>query len=118
MNSSEEKNRKVSPSYIEVIVLSALTAVGCLYVYDTYFAQKIAVFDQKQYKEQQSKLYLEGRFNEERHKHNLARMKEFIKDHPNMVFLEQDTVAANGKVIKISDQSNEYEQTGKNESDN
>ncbi len=103
MELAEEKNtkRKVSPSYIEVIVLSAFVSIGCLYVYDTYFAQKIAVFDLKEYKKQQGKLYLDGQYDEERHQRNLAEMNTFINRHSNFVFLDQDTVIANGKVIQV-----------------
>ncbi len=113
MESTQKSKEKIYPSFIEVFAISVLVSICCLFIYDTYFAQKIAVFDEKDYKKQQGQLYLKGKYSEENHQRNLKAMRDFVEAHPNLVFLNQDVVLSNGKVIKITENPETGEENGK-----
>lgn len=80
--------------------MSILIAVGALYLYDTYYAQKVVVFDLVSYLEKQKMEFLEGRTNEEKLRDEFAKAKEMIDAlGENRIVLSKDMVLSGGKDI-------------------
>ncbi|MBI5642620.1 MAG: hypothetical protein HY954_04000 [Deltaproteobacteria bacterium] len=87
--------------------MSILISVGVVYLYDTYYAQKVVVFDLVSYLEKQKMEFLEGRTNEEKLRDEFAKAKKMIDSlGENRVVLSKDMVLSGGK--DISDEISKY----------
>jgi hypothetical protein len=93
----EEMKREKSLSLIKVLLInvlvSLLVAVGVVYVYDRYYAQKIVAFDLRGYMLGLRDMYVAGKINDEGLKQAVEAVYKVIKDQrKNRVVLMKDVI--------------------------
>lgn len=96
---------------IKTIALSAavsvLVSVGAVYLYDTYYAQKLVVFDLASYLDKQKTEFLSGRMDEEKLRKEFSGIKERLDAlGEKRIVLSKDMVLSGGK--DISDEISQY----------
>lgn len=109
MSENEEKtslrNGKLTPSYIEVILIVLIVVGGAMYGYDKYFAQKIQIVDMSGYLRQQKALMGAGEITTEDFKENLGEVDRRITQeadlNKNHVFILKEIVLKNGNEFNI-----------------
>jgi len=97
------QNTRLTPGYIEVIVIVLIIVIGAFYGYDRYFAQKIKIVDMSGHFRQQKALLAAGEITETDFKANLNMMDALIsKDadlHKNQVYILKEVVLKNGNEL-------------------
>lgn len=80
--------------------ISVMVSIGTIYLYDAYYAQKVAVFDLASYLDKQKTEFLSGRTDEEKLRKGFALIKERIDAlGDNRIVLSKDMVLSGGKDI-------------------
>ncbi len=110
MSENEEKvtrqNGKLTPSYIEVIVIVLIIVGGAFYGYDRFIAQKIKVVDMSGYLRQQKALIATGEINADDLKANLNTVDQLISQeaglHKNQIYILKEVVLKNGNRFNIN----------------
>ncbi len=102
---SEQRNRKLRPSYVEVAMIVLIVVSGAMYVYDSYFAQKIKVVDISGYLRQQKALIVSGEINAGELEARLDKIDRVITQesqrHSNQIYILKEVVLKNGNEFKL-----------------
>ena len=93
-------------SLIVVILLNVIVSAASLYVYNRWFAPRVAlkikVFDLKGYLASQKKLFYEGKITEDDLYSGLDRVDAVLKSQsPNTIILNSEAVLGNAETISI-----------------
>jgi len=102
MSDSEHvpKSTRLTPGYLEVIVIVLIIVGGILFSYDRYFAQKIKIVDVGGYLREQKALMAAGEITEADFKVNLSKMDALISQdadlHKNQIYILKEVVLKNG----------------------
>jgi hypothetical protein len=84
-----------------MLLLNIMVSATTVFVYDHYFAQKIAVFDRNGYRDNQKKLFFAGKITEEELFLSLDRVEEALrKESGNTIILNAEAVIRNGKFVQ------------------
>ncbi len=79
--------------YALMTVVSALVCAASLFIYDKFFAVKIATLDVKGYVSDQRELYFAGKINDEQLRENLEKLRAVVRSQPrNVIILTEDVV--------------------------
>lgn len=96
---------KLTPSYIEVILIVLLITCSLLYGYDRYVAQKVRVVDMGSYLRQQKALLVTGELSADELKEGLDRIDQLVRQeaelHPNHIYLLKEVVLHNGEELDL-----------------
>lgn len=85
-----------------IILINAAVSVLSVYVYDKYYAQKIAAVDLQGYVQKVQKYVVNGRFNEEQYKQSVDKMEEAIMSVPkNRALITRDVALRNIETVNI-----------------
>ena len=99
-------NSKLTPSYIEVILMVLIVVGGAVYGYDRFLAQKITVVDMGGYLRQQKALMTAGEITADDFKASLDEVDGLISReaelHRNQIFILKEIVLKNGNELKIN----------------
>ena len=99
------KKKKVTPSYLEVILVALILVGGSLFVYDHYFAQKIKVVDMSGYLRQQKALLAAGEIEINDLKEGLDKVDQLLSRdaelNKNQIYILKEVVLKNGSEIDI-----------------
>lgn len=97
------QNTRLTPGYIEVIVIVLIIVTGALFGYDRYFAQKIKIVDMSGYFRQQKALIAAGELTESDFRANLNKMDALISQdansHKNQIYILKEVVLKNGNEL-------------------
>jgi uncharacterized ion transporter superfamily protein YfcC len=96
---------KKPPSWVAVVVLtiilSILSSVVSVAVYDRFFAQKVVTANISRFVMDQRELYFQGKIDKEQYINSLTRFIELLKSQPkNRVIILEDVVAANAEKLE------------------
>ncbi len=105
MSAASRENVKSSPSWVAVVVLttvlSILSSVTSVAVYDRFFAQKVVTANISRFVMDQRELYFQGKIDKEQYINSLTRFIELLKSQPrNRVIILEDVVAANAEKLE------------------
>lgn len=99
------RNGKLTPSYVEVILIAVIIVGGVVYGYDRYFAQKIRVVDMGGYLKEQKALMTAGEITADDFKIGLNRIDQIVSHEAdlnrNQIFILKEVVLRNGNEIDI-----------------
>lgn len=102
---AKKKNGKLTPSYVEVILIVLIVVGGAMYGYDRFFAQKIRVVDMGGYLRQQKELMAAGDITAADFKAGLNKVDQVVSQeanlHKNQVFILKEVVLKNGNEISL-----------------
>ena len=86
MNEQKEEHQTASavasPSYLEVIGIVLVIALGLLFAYDRFLVPKVKVADLKGYLQEQKTLLAAGTITEDQWKHNLDTLERMFQEQP------------------------------------
>jgi hypothetical protein len=105
MSDSEHvpKNTRLTPGYIEVIVISLIIVGAAFWGYDRYFAQKIKIVDMSGYFLQQKALIAAGEITDADFRVNLNKLDALISQdahlHKNQIYILKEVVLKNGNEL-------------------
>ncbi|WP_163338754.1 hypothetical protein [Desulfopila sp. IMCC35008] len=98
-------NTRLTPGYIEVIVIVLIIVTGAFYGYDRYFAQKIKIVDMSGYFRQQKALMAAGEITEADFRVNLNQVDTLISQdadlHKNQIYILKEVVLKNGNELTL-----------------
>lgn len=96
---------KLSPGYLEVVVICLIIVGAAFWSYDRFFAQKIKIVDMSGYFRQQKALMAAGELTETEFKANLnrldARISQDAEAHENQIYLLKEVVLKNGDELSL-----------------
>lgn len=96
---------RLTPSYIEVILIVLIIVGGAMYGYDRYFAQKIRVVDMGGYLRQQKALLAAGEITTEDFTAGLNRVDQLVSReadlYRNQIIILKEVVLKNGDEVNI-----------------
>lgn len=99
------RNGRLTPSYIEVILIVLIIVGGAMYGYDRYFAQKIRVVDMGGYLREQKALMTAGEISAEDFKIGLNKVDQIVSHEAdlnrNQIFILKEVVLQNGNELNI-----------------
>lgn len=99
------RHGKLTPSYIEVILIVLIIVGGAMYGYDRYFAQKIRVVDMGGYLREQKALMTAGEITAEDFKIGLNKIDQIVSREAdlnrNQIFILKEVVLRNGDELNI-----------------
>ena len=102
---ADRKTSKLTPSYIEVILIVLIVVSGAIYGYDRYFAQKFMVVDIGGYLRQQKALLAAGEITGDDLKAGLDKIDRLVSQqadqHKNHIIILKEVVLKNGKELSI-----------------
>ena len=91
---------RLSPGYIEVIIISLIIVGATFWSYDRYFAQKIKIVDMSGYFQQQKALMAAGVLSEADFRLSLNKIDALISQdaelHKNQIYILKEVVLKNG----------------------
>lgn len=97
------QNSRLTPGYIEVIVIALLIVGIAFWGYDRYFAQKIKIVNMSGYFRQQKALMAAGELTEADFMDNLNKMEALISRdadlHKNQIYILKEVVLKNGNEL-------------------
>jgi len=97
------QNSRLTPGYIEVIVIALLIVGTAFWGYDRYFAQKIKFVDMSGYFRQQKALMAAGELTEVDFRDNLNKMEALISRdadlNKNQIYILKEVVLKNGNEL-------------------
>ena len=97
------QNSRLTPGYIEVIVIALLIVGTAFWGYDRYFAQKIKIVDMSGYFRQQKALMAAGELTEADFRDNLNKMEALISRdadlYKNQIYILKEVVLKNGNEL-------------------
>ena len=109
MDTSEKtapRNGKLTPSYIEVILIVLIIVGGTLFAYDHYYAQKIKVVDMGGFLRQQKALLTAGEIDAAGLKASLIRVDQVVSQdaelNKNHIYILKEVVLKNGNQLIIN----------------
>ncbi len=99
------QNNRLTPSYIEVIVISLIIVGVAFWSYDRYFTQKIKIVDMSGYFRQQKALMAAGELTETDFRASLSKLDVLIRQdaelHKNQVYILKEVVLKNGDEFSL-----------------
>lgn len=99
------KTPRLTPGYIEVIVISLIIVGGAFYGYDRFFAQKIKIVDMSGYFQKQKALMATGEITEADFRVSLNKVDALISQdaelHKNQIYILKEVVLKNGNELII-----------------
>lgn len=99
------QNTRLTPGYIEVVVIAVIIAAAALWSYDRYYAQKIKIVDMSGYFRQQKALMAAGELTEADFRESLNRMDALISRdadlHKNQIYILKEVVLKNGNELPL-----------------
>ena len=106
MNEQKEENQTASavasPSYLEVIGIVLVIALGLLFAYDRFLVPKVKVADLKGYLQEQKTLLAAGTITEDQWKRNLDTLEQVFREQPSHhLIILKDVVLHNDPDIEI-----------------
>ncbi|AEA33612.1 hypothetical protein [Hippea maritima] len=84
------------------LIVSLIVSVGSLYYYHRHFAPKIVAINFNDFLNQQEKLFIVGKINQQQLKDNLKRGLLVVKKQPKNAVVLAGRCVLRGKVINIS----------------
>jgi hypothetical protein len=89
---------------IMLLILNIAISIICLYVYDQYFARKVAVIDIRGYMMDRKNLFLSGKMSEKEFTASVDNIEKALKQtNKRTVVLLGDAVVRNAEKIHIED---------------
>lgn len=99
------QNNRLTPGYIEVIVISLIIVGTAFWSYDRYFAQKIKIVDMSGYFRQQKALMAAGELTEADFRASLNKLDILISQdadlNKNQVYILKEVVLKNGDEFSL-----------------
>lgn len=99
------QNNRMTPGYIEVIVISLIIVGVAFWSYDRYFAQKIKIVDMSEYFRQQKALMAAGELTEDDFRASLNKMDVRISQdadlNKNQIYILKEVVLKNGDEFSL-----------------
>ncbi|MBM9514853.1 hypothetical protein [Desulfogranum marinum] len=99
------QDNKLTPGYLEVLVISLIIVGVAFWTYDRYFAQKIKIVDMSGYFRQQKALMAAGELTEADFRTSLNKLDAYISQdaelHKNQVYILKEVVLKNGDEFLI-----------------
>lgn len=99
------QDNKLTPGYLEVLVISLIIVAAAFWTYDRYFAQKIKIVDMSGYFRQQKALMAAGELTEADFRASINKLDAFISQeaelHKNQVYILKEVVLKNGDELQI-----------------
>ncbi|WP_319548523.1 hypothetical protein [Desulfogranum marinum] len=99
------QDKKLTPGYIEVIVICMIIVAVAFWSYDRYFAQKIKIVDMSGYFRQQKALMAAGELTEADFRTSLNKLDAYISQdaelHKNQVYILKEVVLKNGDELSF-----------------
>lgn len=87
--------------YALMTAISALMCATSLFVYDRFFALKIATLDVKGYVNDQRELYFSGKISDEELRENIEKLRTVVRSQPgNVIILTEDVVVKEKSIGK------------------
>ena len=104
------RNGKLTPSYIEVILIVLIVVGGAFYGYDHYYAQKIKVVDMSGFLRQQKALLSAGEIDADGLQTNLSKVDALMSRdaelNSNHIYILKEVVLKNGNKLNINPYQN------------
>ncbi len=92
---------KVFRQYALMAAISALVCAASLFIYDGFFALKIATLDVKGYVSEQRELYFAGKISDDQLRENLEKLRAIVRSQPrNVVILTEDVVVKERSLVE------------------
>lgn len=104
VEAQQKKVTRFRPTYLEVVVIALLVAMGTIFGYDHFLAQKIYVFDLQGYLREQKAMIAAGELNESDWQKNLDALERRLNlagDNPHHIIFLKDVVLRNGERIEL-----------------
>ncbi len=102
-DSQVPQNSKLTPGYIEVIVITLIIVAAAFWGYDRYFVQKIKIVDMSGYFRQQKALMAAGELSEADFREHLNKVDAFVSRdadlHQNHIYILKEVVLKNGNEL-------------------
>lgn len=96
---------RLTPGYIEVIVIALIIVAAAFWGYDRYFAQKIKIVDMSGYFRQQKALMAAGELTDADFRESLKWMDALISSdadlHKNQIYILKEVVLKNGNELPL-----------------
>lgn len=100
------RNGRLTPGYIEVILIVLIIVGGAFFGYDHYFAQKIKVVDMSGFLQQKKALLAAGEIDADGLQINLSKVDALVSRdaelNSNQIYILKGVVLKNGNQLNIN----------------
>lgn len=93
--------------WLATVLLSAIISIGCIYLYNNYYAQKVIGVNLTKYVAQQQQLFLQGKITEEQLTKNINNAGEIVVRQPKRYVVILGNSVLRGKVIELNSKKSE-----------
>jgi hypothetical protein len=98
----EQKSRMSFSMFLLLLLFNITVSASAVIVYDSYFAQKVAYIDIKEYLQERRKLIMSGEVEDRDFSKSIANIENALKKAGNRtVILKGDAVVRNAEKINI-----------------